>query len=233
MENIISKYNFECNRTIGSDINEHMPTLKKYASKCNSVFETGVRGCVSSWGLVYGLLSNENGIKKKLFMNDIHECKIDDLIDSTQGLNIEIKSKWCNNLELEFNDETYDLTFIDTWHVYGQLKRELNKFSKITNKYIIMHDTTVDEFFGESVRLNWNIIQQSKDSGIPIEEISKGLSYAINEFLDANNDWIMLEKYTNNNGVEYISTKDIGYNLKINYNNVRKLKSLKVLKLLS
>ena len=28
MENIISKYNFECNRTIEADINEHMPTLK-------------------------------------------------------------------------------------------------------------------------------------------------------------------------------------------------------------
>ena len=142
-----------------------------------------------------------------MFINDIGECKIDDLINSTQGLNIEIKSKWCNNLELEFNDETYDLTFIDTWHVYGQLKRELNKFSKITNKYIIMHDTTVDEFFGESIRLNCNMKQQSKDSGIPIEEISKGLSYAINEFLDANNDWIMLEKYTNNNGLTILARR--------------------------
>lgn len=28
--------------------------------------------------------------------------------------------------------------FIDTWHVYEELKRELNKFSKITNKYIIL-----------------------------------------------------------------------------------------------
>jgi restriction endonuclease S subunit len=33
------------------------------------------------------------------------------------------------------------------------------------------------------------------------------------------NEKIKKEKYTNNNGVEYISTKDIGYNLKINYNN--------------
>ena len=34
------------------------------------------------------------------------------------------------------------------------------------------------------------------------------------------NEKIKKEKYTNdNNGIEYISTKDIGYNLKINYNN--------------
>jgi len=26
-----------------------------------------------------------------------------------------------------------DLTFIHTWHVYGQLKRELEKFSKVIN----------------------------------------------------------------------------------------------------
>lgn len=53
MENIINKYHFECNRS--SDINEHIPTLKKYAAKCDSVFETGVKGCVSSWGLAFGL----------------------------------------------------------------------------------------------------------------------------------------------------------------------------------
>jgi hypothetical protein len=56
-----------------------------------------------------------------------------------------------NNLLLEFN-ETFDLTFIDTWHIYGELNRELEKFSKTTNKYIIMHDTTIDEWHGETIR---------------------------------------------------------------------------------
>ena len=31
-----------------SDINEHLETLSNYASRCNSIFETGVRGVVSS-----------------------------------------------------------------------------------------------------------------------------------------------------------------------------------------
>jgi len=44
------------------------------------------------------------------------------------------------------------LVFIDTWHVYGQLKRELAKYAPLTKKYILMHDTTVDEWVGESVR---------------------------------------------------------------------------------
>jgi hypothetical protein len=44
------KYSQLCNTP--SDINEHLPCLKEYASKCESVFETGVRGCVSSWAFV-------------------------------------------------------------------------------------------------------------------------------------------------------------------------------------
>jgi hypothetical protein len=39
-------YNELCNRR--SDINEHLPTLYRYAKQCESVFETGVRGCISS-----------------------------------------------------------------------------------------------------------------------------------------------------------------------------------------
>ena len=38
-----------------SDINEHLETLSNYASRCNSIFETGVRGVVSSWALLHGL----------------------------------------------------------------------------------------------------------------------------------------------------------------------------------
>jgi len=94
-----------------------------------------------------------------------------------------------------------DMVFIDTWHIYGHLKRELNKFSKITNKYIIMHDTTIDEIYGESIRCGWNIDTQSLESGIPKEEIICGLGKAIYEFLEDNKNWIIKEQYKNNNGL--------------------------------
>ena len=103
--------------------------------------------------------------------------------------------------------EKYDITFIDTWHVYGQLKRELDKFSKMTNKYIIMHDTTIDGEIGESVRNGWDINQQSIDTGIPINEIYKGLWMAIEEFLDNNTDWYLVKRFTNNNGLTIIGKK--------------------------
>jgi len=104
------------------------------------------------------------------------------------------------NLELDFK-ETYDLTFIDTWHVYGQLKRELAKFAPITNKYIIMHDTTVDEWEGETIRMGMNATEQSASSGFSLEEINKGLWPAIDEFLVSNKDWVLHERFVNNNGL--------------------------------
>lgn len=182
-----------------SDINEHLPTLYRYATYCETIFETGVRSCVSSWALTYGLLNNKK-IKKSLFMNDIEPCKIDDLLNATKGLKIEMQYKWINNLQLELPNNV-DLTFIDTWHIYGQLKRELAKFSKLTNKYIIMHDTTVDEIHGESVRRRMDIHAQARTSGYSIEEISCGLQRAIDEFLIENSEWKLYERFTNNNGL--------------------------------
>jgi hypothetical protein len=182
-----------------SDINQHLPTLADYASKCESVFETGVRGCVSSWALTHGLLHN-NSSKKLLLMNDITPCNIQVLLNVTKDLPIQMRYEWKNNLNLDLT-ETYDLTFIDTWHVYGQLKRELAKFAPLTNKYIIMHDTTVDEWLGETIRMNLNAEYQSKLTGFPIDEINKGLWPAIQEFLEANHNWVLHERFTNNNGL--------------------------------
>jgi hypothetical protein len=189
-----------------SDIMEHIYTLYNYAKECDSIFETGVRGCISSWAFLYGLLDNNNGNKKRFFMNDIEPCDINNLLEISKPFNIDIKYEWKNNLNLDIR-ENYDITFIDTWHVYGQLKRELEKFSKITNKYIIMHDTTVDEIKGESIRCNHDILKQSRESGFPINEITRGLGPALQEFLETHNEWYIKEKYTNNNGLTILAKK--------------------------
>jgi hypothetical protein len=204
-----TKYLELCNNP--SDINEHLPTLKEYAQECSSVFETGVRGVVSSYALLYGLVENTNTNKKQIFLNDIEQCNISEFKKLAQTNAISVKYEWRNNLNLVFsNDETYDLTFIDTWHVYGQLKRELDKFSKITNKYIIMHDTEIDGIDGETKRpnglYNWLYVGNNLDglvsmTNIPKHEILKGLLPAIDEFLIANTNWIMEKQYKNNNGL--------------------------------
>lgn len=198
MERLQDKYNLYCRKK--SDINEHLPTLFKYALECNTILETGVRAIISSYALVYGLVSNNLSGKKKLLLNDIKKCDTRRFHSITRKLDIDIEFQWINNLDLELK-HNYDLIFIDTWHVYGQLKRELAKFSKYANKYIIMHDTTVDEIYGESIRRKRDAKKQSLESGFSVEEIQKGLGPAITEFLASTDEWVLKEKFTNNNGL--------------------------------
>jgi hypothetical protein len=197
LDYVKNKYHNLCyNKT---NINEHLPTLYKYASDCESVFETGVGGVISSWAFSYGLLNNGKE-KKQLFMNDKKYCNINELLKNTKNTTLKIDYEWVSNLQLEVK-QNYDIIFIDTWHIYGQLKRELKKFSQFTNKYIIIHDTTVDEIYGETIRNGWNAEQQSIESGFPIEEITCGLWKAIEEFLVDNSEWKIKERYYNNNGL--------------------------------
>jgi hypothetical protein len=121
-------------------------------------------------------------------------------LDAAKGLNVDIQCKWINDIELNL-DQNYDLLFIDTWHIYGQLKRELNHFKDNINKYIIMHDTTVDGEFGETLRTNMDGLKQSQETGIPLDEIYKGLMPAIYEFLTDNPNWVIKEIFENNNGL--------------------------------
>lgn len=182
-----------------SDIYEHVPTLRKYASLSNIVVEFGVRGGVATSGILRGLLENNNSIKEYIGV-DIVKCQ-----------QVEFTSKLCNEIGIKYtflqedsakvNIPEVDMLFIDTWHVYGHLKRELqNNHSKV-KKYIIMHDTTVDEWIGESIRCNYNIKQQIKESGYTEEEIMTGLWPAVDEFLKSHPEWILKERYTNNNGL--------------------------------
>lgn len=50
MNRIEEKYQQHCNTP--SDINEHLPTLRRYAEQCETVCELGVRGVVSTWAFL-------------------------------------------------------------------------------------------------------------------------------------------------------------------------------------
>jgi len=197
-EYIKNKYETLCHTK--SDINEHLPILFKYASKCDSAIECGVRRCVSCWSLLHGVLSNDSKNKKRLFLNDIAPCDVTEIITNTPSSCITVDYMWCPDVDLKIDGE-YDLVFIDTWHVYGLLKRELNKFGKIIKKYIIMHDTTIDEIHSESVRNKHDIESKMRDFNYTYEEVTIGLGKAIDEFLKENPEWKLIEKLTNNNGL--------------------------------
>ena len=88
-----------------------------------------------------------------------------------------------------------DMLFIDTWHIYGHLKRELAAHHAKVGKYIIMHDTTVDEIYGKSIRERRDMVAESAATGYPVEEISRGLSFAISEFLAEHPEWVVEAVY--------------------------------------
>jgi hypothetical protein len=202
MMNIEKKYKDLCETP--SDINEHLPTLHDLAGQCQHVTELGVRGVISSWALLRGL--PEGGT---LFMNDITSCDVSEIqhVAKTEK-NVDITFVEGDDLKIDTPTET-DMTFIDTWHVYGHLKRELARYAPITKKFLVMHDTTVDADQGETVRCHWDAEHQSTATGIPVDEITKGLWPAIEEFLAENvGTWELINRYTNNNGLTVIKRID-------------------------
>jgi len=156
-----------------SDINEHLPTLRKYASMCNHVTEFGVRTGVSTSAFLSAqpktLLSYDVDIKKF----DYKKYKA--LEGTTRFILTQANT-------LQINIQPTELLFIDTLHTYKQLSQELKKHSNSVSKYIICHDTVT---FGE----------QGENRQKP------GLMQAIKEFLKDNKEWKTKEVFENNNGL--------------------------------
>jgi hypothetical protein len=173
-----------------SDINEHLETLKKYTAECETVVEMGVRWVVSTWAFMAGL-------PKKITSIDIvspnsYNNHLDDVykLSKLNGIDFQFKQEDT----LSNNIEECDLLFIDTWHDYLQLKKELFRHHKKVKKYIILHDTVLFGFKNEPFyeRLEEN----SGDDNLP-----KGLIPAINEFCYHNPEWYIHERFSNNNGL--------------------------------
>ena len=136
---IEEKYQQFCK--IESDINEHLPTLKKYALLSDRIVELGVRGMVSTWALLAGrpqFMVSVDIVNPSEHNRDVVETQN---IAQQEGINwgfIQVSS-------LDIKLDRHDLLFIDTIHSYEQLSQELKLHSPHTTKYIIMHDTNMPE----------------------------------------------------------------------------------------
>lgn len=137
-----------------SDINEHLPTLMKYAAKCQHVTEFGVRTGNSTVGLLAGK-------PKRLISYDIEMFPGAELLKEVAD-GTDFTFHQANDLEIEI--EPTDLLFIDTDHKYEQLKAELALHAGRVRKYLIFHDTS--EYEGQlipaimeflDVHKNWKV----------------------------------------------------------------------------
>ena len=173
-----------------SDINEHIPTLMKYARQCDHITEMGVRWIVSTWAF----LATSPNI---LISYDILEpsdwdrsANIQDVYDTAEKNHLNFQFIQANVLNIEI--ENTDLLFLDTWHAYKQLKSELALHSNKVRKYIILHDTTTYAEKDEKSYEGWGSDWQGD---------GKGIWPAIEEFLTGNQTWELHERFTNNNGL--------------------------------
>ena len=196
MDKILEKY--KQLSEIPSDINEHLITLKKYTEECDTVVEMGVRSIVSTWAFLAGnpkKLTSLDLYNPEKFGGNLQE--VYDAVNST-----EIDFSFVEHDSLTYELEPCDLLFIDTWHDYLQLKKELTRYHSKVNKYIILHDTVsyanVDEKSADEMGfLNEN------ETNLP-----KGLWSAVEEFLYFNKNWIIWEKKPNNNGLTILKRID-------------------------
>src|SRR5690348_9680862 len=124
-----------------SDINEHLPHLRRLASECGSVTEIGIRDAVSTCGLLFGLA--ESDVETPSYLGiDLNTPPLGSLI-YTQRLAEEngVFFKFRQGNDMQIAIEPTDLLFIDTMHTYCHLTYELEKFAPKVNQYIALHDT--------------------------------------------------------------------------------------------
>ncbi len=180
MSLLIEKYEEACRTK--SDINEHLPTLKKYADECNHITEFGTRTGVSTWSW---LMSSAKTIRcfdiDKGVMKYIKNHHI-----VAEQLNKDFTFTCVSTIAEKLEIEPTDLLFVDTLHTYNQVITELKMHSNKVRKYILFHDTSSHPSNAKSV------------------EYEREVNKAVNEFLDTNKNWILKERFTNNHGLTVI-----------------------------
>lgn len=187
-------YHTYCNTP--SDINEHIPHLRRLSQECSSVVEIGIRDVVSTWGLLQGLAESTSPNRKytgvDLRQPPSHALQLAQRLATDNGISFEFVEG--NDMTLDLGP--MDLLFIDSLHTYCHLTYELEKFSPMVQKYIAMHDTSApwgdrndDQYWGDySEYPEW------------FDRTKAGLWPAVEDFLSRHPEWQLKERHLNNHG---------------------------------
>ena len=159
-----------------SDINEHCPTLYGLAQQCSHVTEMGTRAAVSTTALLFAQ-------PETLTCYDLSKHPRVEVLRALAG---RTRFTFHEADVLQAEIEETDLLFIDTWHVYGQLQKELQLHAPKVRRFIVLHDTTT---FGS----------QGETAG------HAGLWPAVEEFLTLGT-FRLVRRYENNNGLTVLES---------------------------
>lgn len=165
---------FEELKNVESDIYKHLNTIYKYAKNCDIGIELGCKTGSSSFALLMGL-------------HILYSCDVAHSDHIYQLINPYFGDRFVKYHESSFDFdviEEADLLFIDSYHSYETVNKELNLHAHKIKKYIMFHDTFS---FGEI----------GEDGG-------EGILKAIHEFLEANTEWKIVHQVDYNNGLMII-----------------------------
>ena len=155
-----------------SDINQHLPLLKQLADECDTVVELGVRTGVSTRALLAS--------KCKLYSYDLElDPSVTNLFSLAQQAGKVCSYSADNSLTMTVPEA--DMLFIDTYHTYTQLSKELELHHSQAKKYIACHDT-----FTYGLKTD--------------QDPKKGILTAILEFVSAHPEWRIKYHTSENNG---------------------------------
>jgi predicted O-methyltransferase YrrM len=167
-----------------SDINELLPVLHHYGSLSAHITEMGTRSGVSTVSFLHTR-------PRKLIAYDIKRSP--EVAQNLNELAIEagVAFEFIQADTRLVHIEPTDLLFIDTWHVYEQLRIELFRHAAQVRRYIVMHDTVSFGELGET-------------------QGHRGLWPAIIEFLQMHPEWFLVEQYIRSNGLTVLAQRSAG-----------------------
>lgn len=164
-----------------SDLNEHLPLLHEYALSCQHITEFGVRFGVSTICFLHArpkFLVSYDVDKKPEAISRLHA------LAQAAGVEFSFRALDVRSARIE----PTELLFIDTWHVYEQLRVELLVHAESVSRFIALHDTVTFGDVGEAPGYS-------------------GLWRAIVEFLYREPEWTIAEHRSNNNGLTILGRR--------------------------
>jgi len=150
------EYSDACDGGLALDIFQHVPTLRRFATNCDSVVEFGFSiGCSAR-----GLLAAR---PKKLHCVDINYCAEEQNLSKVAEEN-NIEFKFTTNDSLKVDIGKVDLLHLDSNHSFKHVVQEFQIHSSNVSKYILGHDygyadvrNAVEHFL--SANKEWELIE--------------------------------------------------------------------------
>ncbi|SRR5581483_4205211 len=169
------------------NINEHLPTLRRYASECRVVTEFGTHVGFSTIAFLAGQ-------PEELHCYDIVRQPDVALIEEIAASQTKTKFTFHQQSSLTAEFDSTDLLFIDSLHQYDQVLQELCLHAPKVKQYLMFHDTFA-----------WAYIDENP-SGNPTDinfgwAHKKGVAAAIGHYMVDHPEWKIYEQFYHNCGL--------------------------------